>query len=140
MALEDGLRGSEKRSHIALSPELGDESSARPQHRCDVPHHGFGILNPVKDSIRKHRIERFREREPHGIGELKLELGIVLAGLSDHVGRRINTNDVRPWFRDLGGQLSRTASQVKDAFAGLRREQRKHVRAEVPYKRVPSFV
>src|SRR5205823_173658 len=77
---------------IPLPAKLSDESAAaleRLPNGCD------GIirrLDPVQRRVRKDCIEAFGPTKAARVGEAEFQLGIVLARLSDHLGRAVDAD------------------------------------------------
>src|SRR5271163_968388 len=76
---------------IPPATEFSDELPARPK-RCSNRFHGsLGVLHPMERGVRKDRVKRFVESKTGGVSENELEVGIVLTGLTEHVGRAVQT-------------------------------------------------
>ena len=117
------IEGRHERPNIPPAAELRHEPTARLE--CP-PHAGDGFfrrLHPVEHGVGEHGVEGLVERELARIRDFEAEIRVDAAGLLDHPGGGVDTDDFDAGLRDLSGQMAGAAAEVEDPLALARREE-----------------
>ena len=73
----------------------------------------------MQRGIRKNCVERLTRAVRRGVGQLKVELRIILSRQGYHLRRFVNSLHQRARLGDFVGEVAGSAAKIEDSLAGL---------------------